>query len=1292
MILPNFNRQNESRQRVLQDTIELSRQIGRELLELRSARDDARSLTQLFGLIEILHTLKGGVAYLDLLGIELLAHRLEGNLQALWELKGPFEPECLALSIDIHAILEDLLFACAQEEQVPVAGALARAQPLFTQLEAKLGQIASMRVAPPKSVELDRTVVQLVLQAELPQVLDDLEALLGEVEESGTSVELESQLKAAIHLGSFLELPELVSIARTTLVAFQEKAQTLPAISRLMLAEFRKAQSLFFGNAFADRVISNIGGGEPHVAQREPLSVAAPARELESLPHDREYAEFLEDAREWLEAIERGVLGIRENRSPAQIHDLMRTVHTLKGSAAGAKLEPVRAIAHALETAIKALAHPEAAIDSELEALLFQGYECLRLSIAAVMNAATVDRDEVLNRSARVFKQIQAKMGALLTQDIPLPSACELGVDVVRAIFQTDVERRLQSLTDAVERPDGADLAVTLREQLEIFAGIAESFDLPGFGAIASTALSALERHPDRAGTIANLALTDFRRGQALVLKGEYTRGGEPSVALLQLTSPLQEAEPQARDEREEASSTAAFSSAPQTIRIDIQRLEHLNRLTGILLASQHRQESANEHFQATINNLQQRFEQHQQTLKHIRALYPGPQNSSNPDDLSAPRFSDEENLQARELQILLQSALAESLELADMSTEFAQFSRQSNQTLDLQQQILREVRNGLVEARIVPLGKLFERLARILDLLMADYGKPVELRLTGTEILVDKAIAERLYDPLLHLLRNAFDHGIESPEIRQRLDKPSAGQIGIHAYLEGQNTFIEVSDDGRGLDFQRIRERAVQLDLQSPEQASLLPEEALTELLFEPGFSTVVSANDLSGRGVGLDAVRSQLRSLKGSIQVTSQPQQGTVFTLRVPNALTIATFKLSDASVAPNPIASSFSPSTQPGMEPSIRRDPMEELFSNNLIDATSEGASDPTLEEIFGPSSALPSTPTQSDEPNRAAIAPRLQPSEQRLKTDRLFIWKYRAIVFVLPYDTIAEHVIPHENQTLQHQRQKLLSWHEQIIPIYSLSEWLDAVDLPSEPALGEIDFSAQSMLTLVVRLNQTIFAIESPIDCLVTKPELRIQRFADEVAHPSYVYRCLSFDRDDSVLLIDIAALLTQRLSHNSDGVSAGKNAVSAQVYSIARSGQGTEGSAIGQKTILVVDDSKMVREILKKTLKSAGYRVLEAKNGQEGIDVAVQNPDIDLAICDVAMPVMNGFDFLKQCRQYTALETIPVVMLSNCTSDVHQNLARRLGAAAYFTKPYIDQQLLSALQTLLKAGSREANLS
>ena len=162
-------------------------------------------------------------------------------------------------------------------------------------------------------------------------------------------------------------------------------------------------------------------------------------------------------------------------------------------------------------------------------------------------------------------------------------------------------------------------------------------------------------------------------------------------------------------------------------------------------------------------------------------------------------------------------------------------------------------------------------------------------------EFWVDKAVLEKLYTPLLHLLRNAFDHGIEGPETRLQQGKAEWGRIEIRAYHQGNTTVIEVRDDGRGLDLQKIGRRAVEVGLLSDAQLAVTDKKQLAEFIFSPGFSTASQVSELSGRGVGLDVVRSQLKSLKGTISVTPFPGQGTTFTLRLPLTLTIAKLLIS-------------------------------------------------------------------------------------------------------------------------------------------------------------------------------------------------------------------------------------------------------------------------------------------------------------------------------------------------------------------------------------------------------------
>jgi chemotaxis family two-component system sensor histidine kinase/response regulator PixL len=218
---------------------------------------------------------------------------------------------------------------------------------------------------------------------------------------------------------------------------------------------------------------------------------------------------------------------------------------------------------------------------------------------------------------------------------------------------------------------------------------------------------------------------------------------------------------------------------------------------------------------------------------------------------------------------------------------------RQSIQIHDKKQRLALGIIDNLVEARMSPLGNILERFPQMVQNLGNVYSKIVELKLTGTAVLVDKAIAEKLYDPLLHLVRNAFDHGIEPPKIRRDRQKPEQGVIEICAYHQGSQTIIEVRDDGQGLNLEKIHHKAIELGLISANDkargyTSNPTESVLLELMFAPGFSTAGKVSEISGRGMGLDIVRSQLLALNGSISVQSLANQGTTFTLKIPFSMT--------------------------------------------------------------------------------------------------------------------------------------------------------------------------------------------------------------------------------------------------------------------------------------------------------------------------------------------------------------------------------------------------------------------
>jgi two-component system chemotaxis sensor kinase CheA len=200
---------------------------------------------------------------------------------------------------------------------------------------------------------------------------------------------------------------------------------------------------------------------------------------------------------------------------------------------------------------------------------------------------------------------------------------------------------------------------------------------------------------------------------------------------------------------------------------------------------------------------------------------------------------------------------------------------------------LVSELRDTTMTIRMLPIASLFGRFRRLLHDLSRDLGKPVELVTTGEETELDKTMIERLADPIVHLIRNAVDHGLEAPEDRARAGKPAAGTIRLAARHAGAEVLVTVSDDGRGLNAERIRAKALEQGLIAPE--ARLTEHEVHQLIFQPGFSTAKEISAVSGRGVGMDVVKRTIEQLRGGIDVASQPGRGTEVTLRLPLTLAI-------------------------------------------------------------------------------------------------------------------------------------------------------------------------------------------------------------------------------------------------------------------------------------------------------------------------------------------------------------------------------------------------------------------
>jgi len=232
--------------------------------------------------------------------------------------------------------------------------------------------------------------------------------------------------------------------------------------------------------------------------------------------------------------------------------------------------------------------------------------------------------------------------------------------------------------------------------------------------------------------------------------------------------------------------------------------------------------------------------------------------------------------------ELIIQKTRLTGFDIANKSQEYTE-------TVEYIERITTSLHDAVMKVRMVPLENVFNRFPRMIRDISKELGKEINFTIRGQETELDRTVIDEIGDPLIHLLRNSIDHGIETSEKRRMIGKPETGNIELCAYQEGNNVIIEVSDDGNGIDVDKVRNKAISMGLVDSETASTLSEEEIIDFLFRPSFSTADKITDISGRGVGLDVVKTKIQSLGGAVEVRTQKGKGTRFIIRLPLTLAI-------------------------------------------------------------------------------------------------------------------------------------------------------------------------------------------------------------------------------------------------------------------------------------------------------------------------------------------------------------------------------------------------------------------
>ncbi len=324
------------------------------------------------------------------------------------------------------------------------------------------------------------------------------------------------------------------------------------------------------------------------------------------------------------------------------------------------------------------------------------------------------------------------------------------------------------------------------------------------------------------------------------------------------------------------ATDEKAKSKVVETLRVDIDRLDNLMNLAGELVVNRARFVQVSSQLTPqlrkanVVNRLRDFRESVQQTIERLQAL---------------PGIDSDWMTQVQ----ALESGLELLQEQADVMENGRRCFGQISEAIDQLTRVSDKLQRGVLETRMVPVGPLFNRFKRVVRDLAVERGKKVALELRGEETELDKRMIDELGDPLVHLVRNSIDHGLESPEIRAQLGKPEIGTILLEATHSGNNVYVRIQDDGAGINVEKVRNKVIERGLLSFVAAEELPDDEVIDYIWHPGFSTAEAITDVSGRGVGMDVVKTRIHDLNGTIEVESVPNEGTTFTIRLPLTLAI-------------------------------------------------------------------------------------------------------------------------------------------------------------------------------------------------------------------------------------------------------------------------------------------------------------------------------------------------------------------------------------------------------------------
>ncbi len=499
---------------------------------------------------------------------------------------------------------------------------------------------------------------------------------------------------------------------------------------------------------------------------------------------------------------------------------------------------------------------------------------------------------------------------------------------------------------------------------------------------------------------------------------------------------------------------------------------------------------------------------------------------------------------------------------------EGEEFLEELNQVVSIVSLVTTDLQIAVMKTRMLPIGKVFNKFPRMIRDLSRELNKKIELEISGEDTELDKSIVEEIGDPLVHIIRNSCDHGIEDAETRLALGKSETGTIKLKAYNEGNHIVIQITDDGKGLDSDMLRSKSIEKGIITEKEADAMSDKEAFSLIFRPGFSTAAQVTNVSGRGVGMDVVKTNIEKLNGLIDIDSEINAGTSMKLKIP--LTLAIIQALLVGV-------------------------QEEYYAIPLASV---------LETV-------------------------------RISKDEIYTVEGRSVMRL---------------------REEVLA----LVHIGDIFE-VERIFENSEHAYVVLLGLAESKLGLIV-------------DSLVGQEEIVIKSLGEYLKGINGIAGATIRGDGGVTLIVDVAAIMEMardvKSTINTDSSNTTKGAV--------------EKTKPSDYKVMVVDDSKTDRTIMRKSLEPLGITLVEAVDGLEALNILKSGDHVfDAMLIDIEMPRMDGYTLASEISKYNKYKNMPLIAVTSRTGKSDRMRGVEAGMVEYITKPYSPDYLLNVVKRNIK---------